>query len=256
MTLEPAYLFDIGDRHGRLFGTLYTVGKRYQDFVNTSILPAYTTFDAGISLQLTPSVSFAGPRHQSHQLDRLDRGQRPRTDRKRADGRRCNRGPAHFRPHVDSIDNRQFLSAGTHSCPTIESPGTIAFLIGTLLLAAAIGQASPASAGGLDRRLADRGKLRDRLVHPRSDDTIVIAHRACWKETSENSLAAVRACIAMHVDGVEFDVRHTKDGVAVIMHDETRRQDHRWSWPRCGNDVGARSRLCTFAAAPAVLRPR
>jgi len=64
-------------------------------------------------------------------------------------------------------------------------------------------------------------ELRDRLVHPRPDDTIVIAHRACWKETSENSLAAVRACIAMHVDGVEFDVRHTKDGVAVIMHDET-----------------------------------
>ncbi|MDP9013608.1 MAG: TonB-dependent receptor, partial [Pseudomonadota bacterium] len=43
-------------RHGRLFGTLYTVSQRYQDFVNTSVLPAYTTFDAGISLQMTPSV--------------------------------------------------------------------------------------------------------------------------------------------------------------------------------------------------------
>ncbi|MFL6603671.1 MAG: TonB-dependent receptor domain-containing protein [Steroidobacteraceae bacterium] len=58
LTLEPAYLFDIGARHGRLFGTLYTVSKRYQDFVNTSVLPAYTTFDAGISLQATHSMSF------------------------------------------------------------------------------------------------------------------------------------------------------------------------------------------------------
>ncbi len=56
LTLEPALLFDIGERHGRLFGTLYTVSQRYQDFVNTSVLPAYTTFDAGISLQMTPSV--------------------------------------------------------------------------------------------------------------------------------------------------------------------------------------------------------
>ncbi len=58
LTLEPAYLFDIGERHGRLFGTLYTVSKRYQDFVNTSVLPAYTTFDAGISLQVTPTLKF------------------------------------------------------------------------------------------------------------------------------------------------------------------------------------------------------
>ncbi len=58
LTVEPAYLFDIGARHGRLFGTLYTVSKRYQDFVNTSILRAYTTFDAGISLQATRIVSF------------------------------------------------------------------------------------------------------------------------------------------------------------------------------------------------------
>jgi len=58
LTLEPAFLFDIGERHARLFGTLFTVSKRYQDFVNTSILPSYTTFDAGISLQATPSVSF------------------------------------------------------------------------------------------------------------------------------------------------------------------------------------------------------
>jgi outer membrane receptor protein involved in Fe transport len=57
LTLEPAYLFDIAERHARLFGTLYTVSKRYQDFINSSILPSYTTFDAGISLQVTPVIS-------------------------------------------------------------------------------------------------------------------------------------------------------------------------------------------------------
>jgi glycerophosphoryl diester phosphodiesterase len=61
----------------------------------------------------------------------------------------------------------------------------------------------------------------ERLAHPKTGDIIVIAHRACWKKTAENSLAAIRACLAMGADGVEFDVRHSKDGVAVIMHDPT-----------------------------------
>jgi glycerophosphoryl diester phosphodiesterase len=61
----------------------------------------------------------------------------------------------------------------------------------------------------------------ERLAHPKAGDIIVIAHRACWKKTAENSLASIRACLAMGADGVEFDVRHSKDGVAVIMHDQT-----------------------------------
>jgi outer membrane receptor protein involved in Fe transport len=56
-TLEPAYLFDLQEHDGRLFTTVYTVGRRYQDFANTSILPAYTTLDAGMSLQMAKSVS-------------------------------------------------------------------------------------------------------------------------------------------------------------------------------------------------------
>lgn len=64
-------------------------------------------------------------------------------------------------------------------------------------------------------------EIRERLVHPTPGDVITIAHRSCWKDTAENSLAGVRRCIAMGVDGIEFDVRHTQDGVAVVMHDET-----------------------------------
>ncbi len=63
--------------------------------------------------------------------------------------------------------------------------------------------------------------VRERLLHPTPGEVITIAHRSCWKETAENSLAGVRRCIAIGVDGIEFDVRHTKDGVAVVMHDET-----------------------------------
>ena len=99
-----------------------------------------------------------------------------------------------------------------------EGVGSITLMAVALLMAAASGSRAPAASPADSRTVAT---LRDRLAHPRPNDTIVIAHRACWKGTSENSLAAVRACIAMHVDGVEFDVRHTKDGVAVIMHDET-----------------------------------
>jgi glycerophosphoryl diester phosphodiesterase len=61
----------------------------------------------------------------------------------------------------------------------------------------------------------------EEMAHPTAGKVVVIAHRSCWKDTTENSLAGVGACIAMGVDGVEFDVRHSRDGVAVVMHDET-----------------------------------
>ena len=63
--------------------------------------------------------------------------------------------------------------------------------------------------------------LHQRLVDPGHGGIIVIAHRGCWKDTAENSLAAVHECIRDAVDGIEFDVRHSKDGVAVVIHDDT-----------------------------------
>lgn len=51
---------------------------------------------------------------------------------------------------------------------------------------------------------------------------IVIAHRACWRDGApENGLGAVQACISMDVDMIEIDVRSTKDGRLVLMHDDT-----------------------------------
>lgn len=48
---------------------------------------------------------------------------------------------------------------------------------------------------------------------------MVVAHRACWQGTSENSIDAIEACITAGVDMVELDVRATRDGKLVLMHD-------------------------------------
>ncbi|MEO1245756.1 MAG: glycerophosphodiester phosphodiesterase family protein [Pseudomonadota bacterium] len=54
-----------------------------------------------------------------------------------------------------------------------------------------------------------------------SEETMVVAHRACWQEAPENSLEAIEACIALGVDMVEVDVRQTADGKLVLLHDRT-----------------------------------
>lgn len=48
-----------------------------------------------------------------------------------------------------------------------------------------------------------------------------IAHRGFSAEFPENSMSSIVAAIDMNSDGVEFDIHHTKDGVAIVMHDET-----------------------------------
>jgi outer membrane receptor protein involved in Fe transport len=56
-TLSPSWLFSLDGRKARLYATFSTVGKSYQDFVNTSILPAYKTVDLGFQYRLTPELS-------------------------------------------------------------------------------------------------------------------------------------------------------------------------------------------------------
>ncbi|MBX2922712.1 MAG: glycerophosphodiester phosphodiesterase family protein [Chitinophagaceae bacterium] len=57
--------------------------------------------------------------------------------------------------------------------------------------------------------------------HHRPDRVLVAAHRAPHANQPENSLAAVKEAISMGIDIVELDLRETKDGVLVIMHDKT-----------------------------------
>lgn len=49
----------------------------------------------------------------------------------------------------------------------------------------------------------------------------VIAHRGGSLEAPENTLAAFRAARALGVDWIELDVRLSKDGVPVVIHDQT-----------------------------------
>lgn len=64
----------------------------------------------------------------------------------------------------------------------------------------------------------------DSILHDfrqRPDRVLVAAHRAPHASQPENSLAAIREAIQLGVDIAELDVRQTKDGVLVLMHDKT-----------------------------------
>jgi myo-inositol-1(or 4)-monophosphatase/deoxyribonuclease-2 len=48
-----------------------------------------------------------------------------------------------------------------------------------------------------------------------------LAHRGDWRAAPENTLAAMRAALAIPAcDGLEFDVRGSADGVAIVLHDD------------------------------------
>lgn len=51
-----------------------------------------------------------------------------------------------------------------------------------------------------------------------------IAHRGASAVEPENTLAAFRRALALRADGVELDVRVTRDGVPVVFHDATLRR--------------------------------
>ena len=53
---------------------------------------------------------------------------------------------------------------------------------------------------------------------------LIIAHRGASALAPENTLAAFRRALADGADGVEFDVRLTKDGEVVVFHDATLRR--------------------------------
>ncbi len=50
---------------------------------------------------------------------------------------------------------------------------------------------------------------------------LIIAHRGASAEAPENTLAAFDRALARGADGIELDVRMTRDGVPVVFHDAT-----------------------------------
>ncbi|MCO4764209.1 MAG: glycerophosphodiester phosphodiesterase family protein [Myxococcales bacterium] len=102
--------------------------------------------------------------------------------------------------------------------------------------------AGTAPIGGIDRLTGPAAKLFDcttkgipkqRLattpltcvLDPKCNLPMVVGHRGAGgdfgKIAPENSLAAIRAALWMGQDGVELDVRHTKDDHLVVIHDST-----------------------------------
>jgi glycerophosphoryl diester phosphodiesterase len=61
--------------------------------------------------------------------------------------------------------------------------------------------------------------------------TVVIAHRTCPRHAAENSLEGIRTAGELGAQGVEIDVRLTRDGVPVLVHDHTLWRLLRWPFP-------------------------
>lgn len=91
-----------------------------------------------------------------------------------------------------------------------------------MLLILALAALQPATA--VDRAATIARRIADPQGLP-----VVIAHRGCHNpaphhrlgSTPENSVAALDQCVKLGVDVMELDVRRTRDGYLVIMHDAT-----------------------------------
>jgi len=51
-------------------------------------------------------------------------------------------------------------------------------------------------------------------------NTIVVAHRGFSSEFPENTILSFQKAIEVKADGIELDLRETKDGEIIVMHDE------------------------------------
>lgn len=71
--------------------------------------------------------------------------------------------------------------------------------------------------------MVTRPSRTPRPVHPLLDLTArpVVGHRGNAAHAPENTLASFRQAIALGVDALEFDVRLSRDGEVVVIHDPT-----------------------------------
>jgi glycerophosphoryl diester phosphodiesterase len=69
--------------------------------------------------------------------------------------------------------------------------------------------------------IKDFRMLRDEVRAGNPKTVLVVAHRGDWRNAPENSLQAIKNCIALGVDMVEIDIQKTKDNQLILMHDET-----------------------------------
>lgn len=66
-----------------------------------------------------------------------------------------------------------------------------------------------------------QAEVKDYFPKPKNGNTFVVAHRGAHKGMPENSLAAYQKAIDLGCDFVEIDIRSTKDGRIVSIHNST-----------------------------------
>lgn len=76
----------------------------------------------------------------------------------------------------------------------------------------------------INRNLILTGLLFFSVNLARATSGHCIAHRGYSSKFLENSLEAIREAILVESDGIEFDIRFTKDAIPVLMHDQTLRK--------------------------------
>ena len=76
------------------------------------------------------------------------------------------------------------------------------------------------------------GRAAEQLGRP-----ALLAHRGFHGDLKENSLAALAAVAGSGLDGVEFDVRFSADGVPCILHDATLRRTY--GDPRAASELSS-----------------
>lgn len=124
------------------------------------------------------------------------------------------------------IDEAKYAEDLKQNCNNIDKLSNLSAefcaLSGIILAVVAMCGVVPAHgmADAPTRQGARKAELERRLAGP-DGHVMVVAHRACWKGTSENSIDAIEACIAAGVDMVEIDLRATRDGKLVLLHDAT-----------------------------------
>lgn len=76
----------------------------------------------------------------------------------------------------------------------------------------------------ISKQTIKQSSIEDKIANlkdSKNNQIIVVSHRGDWRNAPENSLQAIQNCIDMGVDMVEIDIRKTKDGHLVVMHDKT-----------------------------------
>lgn len=86
-------------------------------------------------------------------------------------------------------------------------------------------------ATGTEPGIADAARARDIMANIRDPKgrLVVVAHRGCHEPAPrhgfgpapENSVLALEHCVALGVDMMETDIRETKDGYLVMVHDDS-----------------------------------